>query len=153
MAVKPIPDGYHTITPYLIIKDAAAAIEFYREALLAEVTLRLDMPDGKIAHAELRIGDSFLMVSDEWPGMNKLSPTTRGGATGGIALYVEDADAWFERAIKAGATETQPMRDEFYGDRTGQVDDPFGHSWTFATHREDVSQAEMQKRMDEMMKG
>lgn len=153
MVVKPIPDGYHTITPYLIIKDAAAAIEFYREALLAEVTLRLDMPDGKIAHAELRIGDSFLMVSDEWPGMNKLSPTTRGGATGGIALYVEDADAWFERAIKAGATETQPMRDEFYGDRTGQVDDPFGHSWTFATHREDVSQAEMQKRMDEMMKG
>jgi len=153
MAVKPVPDGYHTITPYLVIKDASAALDFYREALRAEVTMRLDMPDGKIAHAELRIGDSFLMVSDEWPGMNKLSPTTRGGATGGIALYVEDADAWFERAIKAGATETQPMRDEFYGDRTGQVDDPFGHSWTFATHREDVSQAEMQKRMDEMMKG
>jgi len=153
MAVKPIPDGFRTITPYLIVNDAAAALAFYRDALQAEVTLQLDMPDGKIAHAELRIGDSRLMVSDEWPGMNKLSPTSRGGATGGIALYVEDADAWFERAIKAGATETQPMRDEFYGDRTGQVDDPFGHSWTFATHREDVSQAEMQKRMDEMMKG
>lgn len=153
MDAKPVPDGYRTVTPHLIVKGAAHALDFYRSALGAVVTLRLDMPDGHVAHAELKIGDSFIMVSDEWPHMNKLSPTSRGGATGGILLYVEDADAWFKRAIDAGAIAASPMRDEFYGDRTGEITDPFGHSWTFATHREDLTEAEMQRRLTAMMKG
>ncbi len=151
MAAKPVPDGYRTVTPYLTVKGAARALEFYQKAFDAEVTLRLTMPGDQIAHAEIRIGDSMIMLSDEWPDMGKLSPVTRGGATGGIALYVDDADAWFKRAIEAGATVSQPLKDQFYGDRTGSVTDPFGHFWTLATHKEDLSEAEMQERMDAMM--
>lgn len=152
MAVTPIPAGFRTVTPYLTIKDAARAIEFYERAFGAECTLRLTMPGDAIGHAEIRIGDSMIMLSNEWPDMEKLSPESRGGATGGIALYVEDVDAAFKRAIDAGAVEVSPLQDQFYGDRTGSVRDPFGHSWTIATHMEDMSEAEMQKRMDDWMK-
>ncbi len=148
MAVKAKPDGYHNVTPYLIVDGAAEAIRWYGEALGAEEVLRLPMGD-RIAHAEIRIGDSMIMLSDEWPDMGKLSPKSRGGATSGFMIYLEDVDAAFERAIAAGATEEQPVQDQFYGDRSGSFTDPFGHSWTVATHVEDVPEDEMQRRMAE----
>lgn len=148
MAVKAKPDGYHSVTPYLIVDRAAEAIRWYGEALGAEETLRLPMGD-RIAHAEIRIGDSMIMLSDEWPDMGKLSPKRRGGATSGFMIYLDDADAAFERAIAAGATQEQPVQDQFYGDRSGSFTDPFGHSWTVATHVEDVPEDEMQRRMAE----
>ena len=148
MAVKAKPDGYHSVTPYLIVDGAAEAIRWYGRAFGAEEMLRLPMGD-KIGHAEIRIGDSFVMLSDEWPDYGKLGPKSRGGSTSGFMIYVEDADAAFERALAAGATEERPLEDQFYGDRSGTVVDPFGHSWTLATHVEDVSEDELQRRMAE----
>jgi PhnB protein len=148
MAAKPIPDGYHSVTPYLIVDGAAEAIRWYGEAFGATEALRLPMGD-KIGHAEIRIGDSFVMLSDEWPDYGKLGPRARGGATSSLMIYVEDADAAFERAVAAGAAVEQPLTDQFYGDRSGTVTDPFGHSWTIATHVEDVPEEEMQRRMAE----
>lgn len=146
-----IPDGYHSVTPYLIVNDAAAALDFYRDALGAEEVYRLPM-GGKIGHAEIRIGDSMLMLSDEWPDMGALGPKTRGGATSTFVIYVEDADASFDRAVKAGATVDRPVENQAWGDRMGTVVDPFGHKWTLGTHIEDVSPDEMQKRMESWSK-
>lgn len=145
-----IPDGYHSVTPYLIVNDATAALDFYRDALGAEEVYRLPM-GGKIGHAEIRIGDSMLMLSDEWPDMGALGPKTRGGATSTFVIYVEDADASFDRAVKAGATVDRPVENQAWGDRMGTVIDPFGHKWTFGTHVEDVSPEELKRRMDEWM--
>lgn len=147
MSVNPIPDGYHSVTPYLIVDDAEAALKFYREALGAEEVVRLPM-GGKIGHAEIRIGNSMVMLSDEWPDMGALGPKTRGGATSSFVLYVEDADKAFDRAVKAGAKVDKPVENQFWGDRMGSVTDPFGHKWSFGSHVEDVSPEEMQKRMD-----
>jgi PhnB protein len=153
MAVKPIPDSYHTATPYLIIKGAAEAIEFYKKAFGAEELMRFEMPGGGIGHAEIKIGDSPIMMADEYPDMGYLSPSSRGGSTVSILLYVEDSDAAFERAVDAGAKVLQPVKDQFYGDRSGTLVDPFGHVWTIATHKEDVSMEEMQRRMAAMSGG
>ena len=147
MAVKPIPDGYHTVTAYLIVDDGARAIDFYREAFGAEELYRLPM-GGKVGHAEIRIGDTNLMLSDEWPDMQALGPNKRGGATASFVIYGPDCDAAYERAVKAGAKADRPPSDQFWGDRMGTVVDPFGHKWTLGTHIEDVSPDEMQKRME-----
>ncbi|HEY5782326.1 MAG TPA: VOC family protein [Lysobacter sp.] len=147
MSVNPIPDGYHSVTPYLIVDDAESALKFYREALGAEETVRLPM-GGKIGHAEIRIGNSMVMLSDEWPDMGALGPKTRGGATSSFVLYVEDADKAFDRAVKAGAKVDKPVENQFWGDRMGSVTDPFGHKWSFGSHVEDVSPEEMKQRMD-----
>jgi PhnB protein len=146
MSAKAIPEGYHSVTPYLIVDGAQEAIRFYERAFGATEMLRLPMGD-KIGHAEIRIGDSFVMLSDEWPEYGKLGPQARGGATSSLMIYVEDVDAAFERALAAGATEERPVEDQFYGDRSGTLVDPFGHSWTLATHVEDVGEEEMQRRM------
>jgi PhnB protein len=150
MAVKPIPDGYHTVTPYLIVKDAARALDFYRKAFGARELMRFPGPGGKVLHAEIKIGDSPIMLADECPEMSARSPQALGGTPVGIALYVEDVDAVFNRAVAAGAKVLKPVQDQFYGDRSGTVTDPFGHQWTVATHKEDVSFEEMQKRMAAM---
>jgi PhnB protein len=147
MAVKPIPNGYHTATPYLCIKGAARAIEFYKEAFQAVEKLRVPGPGGKLMHAEIQIGDSSIMMGDEFPEMGAVSPQTLGGAGVSLLLYVEDVDAVFARAIAAGATERRPVQDQFYGDRSGTIIDPFGHVWTISTHIEDVSPEELGRRM------
>ncbi len=147
MSVKAQPEGFHSVTPYLIVDDAAEAIRWYGEALGATEMLRLPMGD-KIAHAEIKIGDSHVMLSDEWPEHGKLGPNSRGGATSSLMVYLEGVDVAFERAIAAGGTVEQPVQDQFYGDRTGSFRDPFGHSWTLATHVEDVPEEEMQRRME-----
>ena len=151
MAVNPIPEGYHSVTPYLIVDDAAEAIRFYEKALGATEIFRLPMGD-RIGHAEIRIGDSIVMLSDEWPDMGKLGPKARGGATSSMMIYVEDVDAAFARATAAGATAERPPEDQFWGDRMGSLVDPFGHSWSLATHVEDVPEDEMQRRMAEFSK-
>jgi len=154
--VKPIPDGYHSITPYLSIKGASDAIAFYKKAFGAEEIVRMPMPDGRVGHAELQIGDSRLMLADEMPEMGDAvakSPRTLGGSTTGICLYVPDVDALFKRAVDAGATARRPLSDQFYGDRSAVVEDPFGHIWTLATHVEDVSPEEMKKRMAALPQG
>jgi len=143
---KPIPDGYHTATPYLIIRDAAKAIEFYKRAFKAVETMRMDGPDGKVGHAEVKIGDSLIMLSDEHPEMGYASPQSLGGSPVSILLYVEDCDAVFNRAIEAGGTVKDSVKDKFYGDRTGSLADPFGHIWHVATHTEDVSPQELDRR-------
>jgi PhnB protein len=147
MAVKPIPNGYHTATPYLCIKGAASAIEFYKEAFQAVEKLRVPGPGGKLLHAEIQIGDSPIMMGDEFPEMGAVSPQTLGGAGMSILLYVEDVDAVFARAITAGAIERRQVQDQFYGDRSGTLADPFGHVWTISTHVEDVSPEELERRM------
>ncbi len=152
MAVKPIPDGYHTVTPYLIIKDAAKAIDFYKKAFGAEEIMRFPGPDGKIAHAEVKIGDSRVMLGDECPVMQARSPQSLGGTPVGLCLYVKDVDSLSQQAIAAGVKVLQPVQDQFYGDRSGTFEDPFGHKWTIATHKEDVSPEEMCKRMEAVMK-
>jgi PhnB protein len=144
--VKPIPDGYHSVTPYLIIKDAADAIEFYKKAFGATELFRMAQPDGKIGHAEIKIGDSPIMLSDEHPDMKFFGPKTLGGSPVSILLYVDDVDAVFKRALGAGAEEQSPVQDKFYGDRSGSLVDPFGHIWHISTHTEDVSPEEMDKR-------
>ena len=144
--VKPIPEGYHTATPYLIVKDAARAIEFYKKAFGATELMRMPGTGGKIGHAEIKIGDSPIMLADEVPGMGFRSPESLGGSPISILLYVEDVDVVFSEALAAGAKVQRPVADEFYGDRTGGVTDPFGHVWYIATHKEDVSPEEMTKR-------
>ena len=146
MSVSYKPEGYHSVTPYIIVDGAEEAIRFYGEAFRATEVLRLPMGD-KIGHAEIRIGDSHVMLSDEWPDMDKLGPKSRGGSTAGLMVYLEDVDAAFERALAAGASVERPVEDQFYGDRSGTVVDPFGHSWTLSTHVEDVSEEEMQRRV------
>jgi PhnB protein len=145
--VKPIPDKYHSITPYLIVKGAAKAIDFYKQAFGAVELFRMPQADGRIGHAELKIGDSVVMLADEYPEMQIVGPKTLGNSSVGILLYVDDADAVFGKALSLGASVNKPLADQFYGDRTGTVVDPFGHKWTIATHKEDVSEEEMQRRM------
>jgi PhnB protein len=152
MPVKPIPDGYHTATPYLIVKGAAAAIDFYKRAFGATELLRFPDPSGKVAHAEIKIGDSPIMLADEFPERDARSPQALGGTPVGIMLYVPNVDAQFNQALAAGAKTVQPLMDQFYGDRSGTLVDPYGHKWTLATHKEDVSMEEMQRRMAALSK-
>jgi PhnB protein len=149
---KPIPDGYHTVTPYLIVKGAARALEFYKKAFNATELYRLEGPGGTVGHAEFQIGNSRLMIADEFPQMGARSPETLGGSATGLCLYVENVDALFKQAVAAGGKEERPVKDQFYGDRSGTLRDPFGHQWTLSTHVEDVSPQEMKRRMDEAMK-
>ena len=151
MTVNYIPDGYHTVTAYLMVDNAAKALDFYREAFGAEELYRLPMGD-KIGHAEIMIGDTHLMLADEFPDMDALGPNKRGGATASFMIYVPDADAAYDRAVKAGAKADRPLKNEFWGDRIGTVIDPFGHKWSLATHLEEVAPEEMQKRMAEWSK-
>jgi len=152
-AVKPIPEGYHSITPFLTVRYADQAIDFYRRAFGAEELGRMHSPDGKfVMHAELKIGDSLFFLCDEVPEMECRSPETLGGSPTGIYLYVRDVDETFRKAVEAGATVKRPLEDMFWGDRTGSVTDPFGHSWDLATHREDVSPEEMNRRGKEFFK-
>jgi PhnB protein len=153
MAVKPIPEGYHTVTPYLAVDDAAKAIEFYKRAFGARERGRMPGPDGKIAHAEVEIGDALIMLSDPMPQSTIKSPKELGGTSGGIFLYVEDVDEVFQQALDAGATSTMAVEDMFWGDRFGSVTDPFGHSWQIATHKEDLSPEEIMERGKEAMAG
>lgn len=146
MAVSPIPQGYHSITPYLAIRGAAKAIDFYREAFGAVELMRIPGPDGKVGHAELQIGNSRIMLADEFPEMNHKSPTSLGGAGMSLLLYVEDVDAIFAKAVAAGAKPIRPVQMQFYGDRSGMVSDPFDHVWTIATHVEDLSGEEIAQR-------
>jgi PhnB protein len=152
MAVKPIPDGYHTATPYLIIKGAAKALDFYKQAFGATELFRMLGPNGCVGHAEIRIGNSPIMLADEFPEMGATSPQTLGGTPVTMCLYVEDVDARFEQAVAAGAKVLRPVKDQFYGDRSGTVSDPFGHVWTIATHKEDLSPEEIQQRAAAFMK-
>ena len=147
MSVSPVPSGYHSVTPYLIVDGADAAIRFYVEALGATEVMRMPMGD-KIGHAEIKIGDSHIMLADEFPEMDAVGPAKRGGTSVSLMIYVPDVDAVFERAVRAGARESQPVADKFYGDRSGTIYDPFGHCWTIATHVEDVAPDEMRRRMD-----
>jgi PhnB protein len=147
MPAKPIPDGYHTATPYLIVHDGAAAIDFYKRAFRAAELFRMNRPDGKLAHAEIKIGDSPIMLADEVPQMGHKSPRTLGGSPVGIMLYVVDVDARFKQALAAGAKEIRPVVDQFYGDRSGTLEDPFGHHWTISTHMEDLKPEEIERRM------
>ena len=143
---KPVPDGYHTATPYLIVNGAAQAIEFYKKAFGATELMRMAQPGGKIGHAEIKIGDSPIMLADESPDVGARSPQSIGGSPVSIMLYVEDVDKIFSQAVAAGAKVKRPVADQFYGDRTGGIEDPFGHLWYIATHKEDVSPEEMRKR-------
>jgi len=144
--VSPIPTGFEGATPYLTVHDGAAALDFYVKAFGAVETTRMPDPAGKIGHAEVKIGGATIMLSDEYPDMGIVSPKTLGGASSGVLIYVEDVDAVFARAVAAGAVVLQPVTDQFYGDRSGQVADPFGHKWSFATHIEDVAPEEMDAR-------
>jgi PhnB protein len=150
MAVKAIPDGYHSVTPYLIIRGAGKAIDYYKEVFGATEIMRMPDPSGKIGHAELKIGDSPIMLADEFPEMGYLSPEGRGGTPVSLMLYVPDADAIVEKAVATGAKVVKAVADQFYGDRNGTISDPFGHVWTIATHKEDVSVDEMKRRMEQM---
>ena len=143
--IKEIPKGFHTATPNLIVNDSVRAIDFYKRAFGAEELLRVDGPDGKIVHAELKIGDSIIMLSEEMPGCAR-SPQSLGGTAVDIFLYVKDVDRVFDQAVAAGAKIAMPLNDMFWGDRYGQVTDPFGHSWSLATHKEDVQPEELRKR-------
>ena len=145
--VKPIPDGHRTVAPYLAIKNAASALEFYRKAFGAIETYTLIVPDGRVGHAEIRLGDSLIMLSDEFPEFGGKAPEALGGSPVSIHLYVDDVDAFFKKALAAGARELKPVADQFYGDRSGQLEDPFGHLWWVATHKEDVAPEELQKRV------
>ena len=146
MAVKPIPDGWHSVTPSLTVRGAARAIEFYKQVFGATEMLRMPGPEGKIMHAELRIGDSVVMLNDEFPDMGTRSPEALGGSPASLFLYVEDVDTIFERAVKAGAQAAMPPQDMFWGDRFGRVVDPFGHGWAIATHKEDLTPEEIARR-------
>ena len=146
--VKPIPEGYHSVTPYLIVDDAKAAIDFYKRAFGATEKFRLPMGD-RIGHAEIKIGDSFVMLADEFPDMGHLGPKARGGTTVSLLIYVEDVDSAFKRAIEAGGTEERPVENQFWGDRMGTLTDPFGHKWSLGTTVEEVSPQELEARMKE----
>ena len=154
--VKAVPAGYHTITVYFSVKGGAAAIDFYKKAFGAEEVYRMDMPDGRVAHAELQVGDSRVMLADEMPEMPDAvarSPKTLGGTTFGFNIYLEDVDSRFERAVAAGAKVLRPLANQFYGDRSGTLEDPFGHVWTLASRVEEVSPDEMKRRMATMPQG
>jgi PhnB protein len=146
-STKHIPEGYHSVTPYLTMSDAARAIEFYKEVFGATEVMRMDAPGGKIGHAEIKIGDSHVMLADECPEMDSRSPQTVGGTPVELLLYVEDVDAVAGSAVAAGAKLLEPLEDKFYGDRMGKLEDPFGHIWAIATHKEDLSPEEIQERM------
>jgi PhnB protein len=150
MPVKPIPEGYHTVTPYLVMKDAARAIDYYKKAFGATELFRFPMPDGSVGHAEIRVGDSVIMLAEECPQMEYRGPKALGGTPVSLLLYVENVDARFEQAVAAGGTVMKPLANQFYGDRSGTLVDPFGHVWTLATHVEDVTPEEMEKRMASM---
>ena len=150
MPAKPIPDGYHSITPFMTVRDAAHAIDFYKQAFGAKERGVMKGPDGKVMHAELLIGDSIVMLSDEFPEFGALSPLSTGGAGMGLHIYVEDVDSAFDRAVNAGATVEMPIGDMFWGDRYGKLEDPFGHHWSVGTHVRDVSPEEMQQAMKKM---
>jgi PhnB protein len=145
---NPIPEGYHTATPYLIVGDAAAAIDFYKAAFGATELMRMEAPGGKVGHAEIKVGNSPIMLADEVPDMGYLSPQSLGGTPVSIVLYVEDVDETAGRAVAAGAKVIKPVADQFYGDRSGTFADPFGHHWHIATHMEDVSHEEMERRLE-----
>ena len=151
MSVKPIPDGYHSLTPFLTVSDAVRAIEFYKNAFGAKERGVMKGPDGKVMHAELMIGDSIIMLSDEFPDFGSSSPTTIGGSPMGLHIYVDGVDAAFDRAVKAGAQVEMPVMDQFWGDRYGRLKDPFGHKWSIATHVKDMSADEMKESMDDAM--
>ena len=146
MAVKPIPEGYHTLTPYLIVKGAARALDFYAKALGAKELFRMAEPSGRVGHAEMSIGDSRFMLADEFPERGAVAPPAPGGRYVTFLVYVPDVDAAFARAVAAGAKEVRPVTDQFYGDRAGVLEDPFGHQWMIATHVEDVSPEELERR-------
>ncbi len=150
--VKPVPDGYHAVTPLLVVNDAARAIEFYKTAFGAKERMRMTGPGGKIVHAEVTIGDAVIMLADEFPEWGDLSPKSAVDPPVRIALYVDDVDEVAKRAVTAGAKVLIPVADQFYGDRSGRLADPFGHLWIIATHKEDVSPGEMQKRMEALSK-
>jgi PhnB protein len=150
--VHHIPAGYHSVTPYLMVRDGAKALAFYRDAFGADEVMRFEGPPGRIAHAEVKIGDSHVMLADENPAEGFVGPHTPGGAGVSLLVYVEDVDAMFARAIAAGATVRRPVADQFYGDRVGTLADPFGHIWSIATHREDVSVEELKRRMASLPK-
>ena len=146
MATQPIPEGYSTISPYLAVDDAAEAIAYYKKAFGAEETVRMDAPDGKIGHAELKIGDSHVMLSDPFPQSSTTPPKELGGTSASIFMYVEDVDAVVQKAVDAGATVTMEVEDQFWGDRFGSITDPFGHIWSIATHVEDLTPEEIEER-------
>mgnify|MGYP001946716846 CR=1 FL=1 len=148
---KPIPDGFHTVTPSIVLDNSQKAIEFYKKVFDAKEIYRMPTPDGKTMHAMIQIGDSFVMMSDEFPQMGACSPTTVGGTSSTIHLYVEDSDKTYNKAIEGGATPTMPIMDAFWGDRCGSVIDPYGHSWTISTHKVDLSPEEIQKAAVEFM--
>lgn len=148
MAVKPIPDGYSSVTPYLIVDDGVKALEFYRIAFGAVERLRIDWGGGKIGHAEFTIGNSVVMLASEFPDQGALSPKTVGGTPVSLMVYTESVDETFARAVAEGATEIRPVANQFYGDRTGVLEDPFGHRWTVSTHVEDVSEEELARRSE-----
>jgi PhnB protein len=150
--VKPIPAGYEGALPYLSVRDAAGALDFYKKAFGAEELMRFPMPDGKIGHAEIKIGKAIVMLADEFPEQDFLSPQTIGGSPVQIMVYVEDVDSVAKQAEKAGAKVLSPVADQFYGDRSGRLQDPYGHVWYISTHKEDVAPEEMQKRHDEYLK-
>jgi len=145
--INSVPDGYHTITPYLVIRGAAQAIDYYKQAFGATEIMRIQQPDGRVGHAELKFGDAVVMLADEFPEINVVGPATLGNTTVGVLLYVENADATFDKAVSLGAKVRKPMADQIYGDRNGTLEDPFGHKWTIATHKEDVTPEEMERRM------
>ena len=151
MSVKPIPEGYHTLTPFLTVRNAVRAIEFYKQAFGAQERGVAKGPDGKVMHAELKIGDSVIMLSDEFPEFGTLSPQSVGGSPMGLHIYTENVDAAFDRAVKAGAQVEMPVMDQFWGDRYGKLKDPFGHKWSIATHVKDMSADEMKRSMDDAM--
>jgi len=146
MAAQPIPDGYHTVSPYLAVDDAEKAIEYYTKAFGAKETVRMDGPDGRIGHAELKIGDSLVMLSDPFPQASTTPPKELGGTSSSIFMYVEDVDAVVQKAVDAGATVTMEVEDQFWGDRFGSITDPFGHNWSIATHVEDLTPEEIEER-------
>ena len=151
MATKPIPEGYHTVSPYLAVDDAARAIEYYARAFGAKEVVRMDGPGGTIAHAELEVGDSRIMLSDPFPQASTQPPKELGGTTASVFMYVEDVDAVVKQAVDAGGKVTMEVADQFWGDRFGTVTDPFGHVWSIATHVEDVPEEEMAERAKEAM--
>src|SRR3954469_17689385 len=151
MAVQPIPEGYHTLTPFMTVRNAQRAIEFYKQAFGAEERAVAKDPSGRVMHAELRVGDSIIMIADEFPEYGAVSPETVGGTSMGLHIYVDNVDAAFDRAVKAGAKVEMPVMDQFWGDRYGKLKDPFGHKWSIATHMADLSEDEMKVAMDDAM--
>jgi PhnB protein len=149
--VNPIPPGYHTATPYLTLNDCARAIDFYKKAFGAQEVMRMEGPPGKIGHAEIKVGDSFIMLADEMPGGGNRAPKSLGGTTASVFLYVNDVDSSYKQAVDAGASSDTAPTDMFWGDRFGKLTDPFGHTWAMATHKEDVAPDEMRKRMQQEM--